>query len=203
MEFHPRLFEGNRTLDDKEIALFQKDRWTSTDIVDKIEYIKKVNLNMIDEDKSKESEYKLNRHEETLLTNLYFSKNNIQNIQNLIKFIVHRETKYIIDNQSETELIIVMRSVYLEYVNHPNIITQNMNKSEKEILYKLYTKEIARLNEIVINLIVPKIISQVQQYLDYLRDSNVNYQIELPKSNSITGEREYRSPTQVFFGGDF
>jgi hypothetical protein len=194
MEFHPSLFEGysTRTLKDTELSLFQKGEWTDPNVTDKISYVNTVNLNMTDPDDTISS-YKLKNHEETLLTTLFFSSYNIQNIQNLIKFLVHKETGYVLDSQSKSELIIVMRSVYLEYANE---LSETAPKDK-------FTKEVARLNDIVINLIVPKIISQVQQYLDYLRDSNSTYQIDLPKFNSISGEREYRSPTQIFFGGDF
>lgn len=204
MEFHPSLFESysTKTLNESEMSLFQKGEWTDPGVVDKISYVNTVNLNMTAPEHS-QTEYILRNHEQTLLTSMYFSNKNVGNIQNLIKLLVYKETNYVLDNQSRTELIIVMRSVYLEYSNHPQIINQDTPEIQKQQLYKLYTKEVARLNDIVVNLIVPKVISQVQQYLDYLRDANSTYQIDLPKFNSITGERNYRSPTQVFFGGDF
>jgi hypothetical protein len=79
-----------------------------------------------------------------------------------------------------------------------------MTSQEKSELIIKYKNEVSRLNQIVINAIVPKIISQIQQYLDYLRDASEQpYQMDKPKNESITGQKEYRSTTQVLFGGDF
>jgi len=145
-----------------------------------------------------------NLYGETPLTFAFFSSKNIENIQDLIKFVVHRETKYVIDNQSVNELMIIMRSIFLEYSLHPKLIDEKMTSQEKSELIIKYKNEVARLNQIVINAIVPKIISQIQQYLDYLRDASEQpYQMDKPKNESITGQKEYRSTTQVLFGGDF
>ena len=144
-----------------------------------------------------------NLYGETLLTFLFFSEKNIDNIQNLIKFLVYRETKYVVDKQSYTELMIIMRSIFLEYSAHPPLIDENMSSEIKERLFKKYTDEVGRLNDIVVTSIVPKVISQLQQYLDYLRDASEQpYQIDTPKNESISGERQYRSVTQVLLGGN-
>ena len=73
-----------------------------------------------------------NLYGETLLTFLFFSGDNIKNIQNLIKMLVYQDTKQLIDNQSDTELMITMRSIFLAYSEHPKLIDPLM--SDKEIL---------------------------------------------------------------------
>jgi hypothetical protein len=144
-----------------------------------------------------------NLYGETLLTFLFFSEQNIRNVQNLIKMVVHRETKYVVDDQSMNELLIIMRAVFLEYSLHPKLIDENMSKQERDELLKLYTKEVERLNLILINQIVPKIISSLQQYIDYLRDASEQpYQMDKPKNDSTKGQKQYRSTTQVLIGGD-
>lgn len=144
-----------------------------------------------------------NIYDNTLLTEMYFSKQNIQNIQNIIKYLVHKETNYVVDDQSYTELLIVMRSIFLEYSAHPPYIHNDMSQSAKNELYKKYTIEVDRLNQIVVNSIVPKIISQLQQYIDYLKDASTQpTQIERPQNESIAGQRQYRSITQVLIGGN-
>lgn len=141
---------------------------------------------------------------ETPLTFLFFSDTNIQNIQNILKYLVHKINGYIIDNQSVTELLIIMRGIFLEYSLHPKLIDEKMSDKEKSELIIKYKNEVARLNQIVINAIVPKIISQIQQYLDYLRDASQQpYHMDKPVNESITGQKQYRSTTQVLFGGDF
>lgn len=145
-----------------------------------------------------------NLYGETPLTFAFFSNKNIQNIQNLIKYVVNKEMGYVVDNQSTNELMIIMRSIFLEYSLHPKLIDESMSDEEKKILIKKYTDEVDRLNKIVINSIVPKIISQIQQYIDYLKDASQQpYQMDKPQNVSVQGQKQYRSTTQVLFGGDF
>lgn len=144
-----------------------------------------------------------NLYGETLLTFLFFSKKNIDNIQDILKYVVHRETGYIIDNQSVNELLIVMRALFLEYSLHPKLITEEMSPKERNELLQKYTAEVARLNMIIVNQVVPKIISQIQQYVDYLRDASEQpYYMDKPKNDSVKGQKQYRSTTQVLVGGD-
>lgn len=161
----------------------------------------------VDEDKLSRSNTRYlfkNLYGETLLTFLFFSEQNILNIQNLIKFKVNKEIGYIVDNQSMTELLIIMRAIFLEYSFHPELLKDDMPKEVRDKLLVKYTNEVERLNKIVIEQIVPKLITQIQQYIDYLRDASQQpYQMDNPKNPSIQGEREYRSITQVLLGGKF
>jgi hypothetical protein len=144
-----------------------------------------------------------NLYGETLLTFLFFSDKNIDSLQRLIQFIVHRETGYTIDKQSYNEQLIVMRSIFLEYSAHPPLIDDDMPEPQRLKLQAMYTQEVSRLNEIVVNSIVPKLISQMQQYLDYLRDASTQpYQMDKPENDNSAGQRQYRSITQVLLGGD-
>lgn len=142
-------------------------------------------------------------HSQTLLTELFFSRTNIKSIQTLIRYIVHKQTGFVIDEQSSRELLIIMRSVFLEYNMHPPLVPEDATEAQKRQLHKSYTREVARLNEIVVNEAVPKIVSQIQQYIGYIRDiSNQPMPGEIPKNVSIKGNRQYRSVTQVLIGGD-
>lgn len=144
-----------------------------------------------------------NLYGETPLTFLFFSDKNVENIQNVIKYIVHKETGYVVDKQSQTELLVIMRSIFLEYSAHPSLLDDKMSDAKRAEILAKYKSEVARLNDIVINAVVPKVISQLQQYVDYLRDANQQpYQMDTPKNSSIAGERQYRSITQVLLGGD-
>jgi len=142
-----------------------------------------------------------NLYTDSLLTDLFFSKKNIENVDNVIRFLVYKYTNEVIDKQSVSELLVIMRSVFLEYSSHPPIINEKMSDEEKKELIVKYTNEVDRLNQIVFNNIVPKLVSQLQQYLDYLRDvSKQPEQMERPKSESIKGQKQYRSVTQVLTG---
>lgn len=148
-----------------------------------------------------------NIHGETLLNSLFFSDKNIQQIQNSIRFLVHKYTDQTIDEQSKTDLLVIMRSIYLEYLNQPPELSDKLDEKTRAIVLKQTRDEISRLNNIVVNEIVPKIVSQLQQYLDYLRDASAPYSGDLldvkPTSVSIKGQKNYRSATSVYFGGDF
>lgn len=144
-----------------------------------------------------------NLYGETPLTFLFFSKQNIDNIQKIIKFIVHREIGYVIDDQSTNELLIIMRAIFLEYSLHPKLPDPKMSQDEQIELMAKYTKEVSRLNTILVNHIVPKIVSQVQQYVDYLKDASEQpYHMDKPQNDSVKGQRQYRSTTQVLLGGN-
>lgn len=138
---------------------------------------------------------------ETLLSQMFFSAQNIQSIQNIIRFLVHKHSNVVIDNQSREELLIIMRSVYLEYSSHPPIIDSNSSDEEKRKLGPKYTAEVGRLNEITVNQIIPRILSGLQQYLDYIRDASEPQKImERPTNDSVAGKKEYRSITGVLLG---
>lgn len=142
-------------------------------------------------------------HSKTLLTDLFFSKSNIDNIQNLIRYIVHKESGTVIDRQSTRELLIIMRSVFLEYNKHPPLVTDGLNSEQLSSLLSQYTREVTRLNELVVNETVPRIQSQIQQYIGYIRDISKNPVPHTPPKNvNIKGDRQYRSVTQVLIGGD-
>lgn len=209
--FHQKIFETPNSdvpLEDRTLMSVRKQRAQrlTDEKLDKL--VSPGSFNLTPDDKSVSGSntrflFK-NLYGETPLTFSFFSNKNIQNIQNLIKFTVHRETGYVIDNQSVNELMIIMRSIFLEYSLHPKLIDEKMSDKEKSELIIKYKNEVARLNEIVINAIVPKIISQIQQYLDYLRDASQQpYQMDKPKNESVIGQKQYRSTTQVLFGGDF
>lgn len=204
--FHPSLFETTETKTDftKSFLQLQNERKTKIQDIPNLQPPSKYNITKDDDTLPSTSTNSLfkNLYGETLLTKLFFSRQNIHNIQSILKLLVYKETREVIDRQSNSELLIVMRSVFLEYSAHPPLIDESMSDKRKAQLYNMYTKEVTRLNEIVVNAIVPKLVSQMLQYLGYLKDASEQpYQMELPKSNSITGERRYRSATQVFIGG--
>lgn len=206
--FHPSIYEHNTNipLDENTLASVKERRKTKLGSVDTFVSPGKYKFT-VDDNKVSDSNTRhlfKNLYGETLLTELFFSKRNVQNIQNLVKYVVHREVGYIIDNQSVNELLIIMRSVFLEYSAHPPLINEDtMTKEEIVKLQKKYTNEVHRLNDLVVNAIVPKLVSQLQQYLDYLRDvSTQPYTMDRPKNDSISGERQYRSVTQVLTGGE-
>ena len=124
--------------------------------------------------------------ETTQLNKLYFSKKNMDIIQNNIRYKVYinTEKKHIIDKQSDIELEIVMRSIYLQHSpNLPNQILEQINY----------------LNELVCNWCSEKIIPELYQYIGYLKE--IEYMpvpIEHPINISSKGTKTLRSVTTTF-----
>lgn len=93
------------------------------------------------------------------LSDIFFSTTNINALQEGLRYRVYVETNgvHTIGRQSDMELKIVMRSIYLQYARHDNtpIIEQ-----------------VRRLNQRVLDWIVPEVVSNVKQYVVYKKDSS-------------------------------
>ena len=96
-------------------------------------------------------------HQRNEVSDIFFSRQNIDYLQDALRYLVYEKSckKHVIDKQSETELIIVMRSTYLQYGEH-----------------KPYgiADQIKQLNTAVLNYCVPKILEEIKQYLYYRKD---------------------------------
>ena len=127
-------------------------------------------------------------HERTVLNQLYFSQQNIENIQNKIRYTIFRMSKgqFKIGPQEETKLTIIMRSIYLQYC-------RNLPENIKE--------QIQELNEIVVDQIAPDLLSNVKQYLKYLEDKNEPYRLmQRPQNVSSAGSKTLEMHTALGFG---
>ena len=124
--------------------------------------------------------------ETSTLNQLFFSKKNMDIIQNMIRYTVYEksEKKFVIDRQSDVELEIVMRSIYLQH--SPNL----PNKIKEQIQY---------LNKLVSDWCSEQIIPEVSQYFGYMKE--IEYMpvpIDLPLNLSSKGSRSLRSVTTTF-----
>jgi hypothetical protein len=91
------------------------------------------------------------------LNDLYFSKKNIEALQQGIRYSVYKRTGQVIDTQNERELLVIMRSLYLQYSRNlpTNIVMQ-----------------VKDLNKRVLDEVLPQIIMEMNQYKTYLRDAS-------------------------------
>lgn len=124
--------------------------------------------------------------ETSTLNQLFFSRKNMDNIQAMIRYNVYEksEKKFLIDNQNDIELEIIMRSIYLQH--SPNL----PNKIKEQIQY---------LNKLVSDWCVEQIIPEVNQYIGYIKE--IEYMpvpIDLPLNLSSKGSRSLRSVTTTF-----
>lgn len=124
--------------------------------------------------------------QDTPLNQLFFSKANVDIIQELIRYNVwlNSEKKYVIGRQSDIELQLVMRSIFLQ---HAKNLPCNLQSQIKE------------LNRLVLLDVLPGILSQVEQYLGYLkRTEYLPVPISHPENVSSAGTRTLRSVTTTF-----
>jgi hypothetical protein len=94
---------------------------------------------------------------ETALSQAYFSKQNIQILQNGIRAGVYNRSngQYVIGPQDCDSLKIIMRSVFLQYsANQPNNIPE----------------QIKQLNKIVLEYCIQQVYSEAQGYMKYVDD---------------------------------
>ena len=118
----------------------------------------------------------------TTLSEVFFSKENIDYIQNKIQSSVINETngRHRIGRQSDTELSIIMRSVFLQFARNSDIDIRG---------------QITELDNKVVEECVPTILSGIEQYLKYKNDvSTLRKPIEMPQSFNSKGEKslEYK-----------
>lgn len=93
------------------------------------------------------------------ISDLYFSPNNVQVLQDGIRYKVWKDTnqQYVIAPQNEQELRIVMRSIYFQYAQHrPNDIVE----------------QVRSLNAKVLEWVVPEVISNMRQFEKYRQDAS-------------------------------
>ena len=91
------------------------------------------------------------------LSKAFFSKENMQIIQNSIRASVYKlsNNTHIIDQQDSINLKIIMRAIFLQYTRS---LSDNI------------TNQIIDLNNIVVNHCVPKILTEIDAYIKYKND---------------------------------
>jgi hypothetical protein len=115
------------------------------------------------------------------LSNEFFGPINVNRIQTDLRTLVRAKTGYNIDRQSDEQLAIIMRAVYVLEARHGIDIPS----------------EIARLNAIVIGETAQQVGSGLAQYLAYLRDAS---QMPVPLERSVNASIKGRNTFVLFKG---
>ena len=123
-----------------------------------------------------------NIHSESRVSNLFFSKENMDILQDGIRFVVFKKTKEVISKQSEPELQVIMRSIYLQY-------SKNLNTNIIE--------QVKDLNSKVLDYTVSYIANQIHNYKIYTNDiTNMPIPLERSKNMSSAGTKNlFRAET--------
>jgi hypothetical protein len=123
--------------------------------------------------------------EETPLTQAFFSSENVERIQSLIRKGVFDRSQpkgYVIDRQSVDELKIIMRAIYYQYArNLPNNIIA----------------QVADLNAKVVDWSVPHILSAVDHHMYYLKDIST-LPVPLQRSQHLSSAGTKSLPANPF-----
>ena len=116
----------------------------------------------------------------SLLSQLFFSFENIENLDKQLRYQVFllSNQQYRLGPQNKTELVIIMRSIYLNHAQH---IAENQGNTN-------ITEQIRRLNNIVIEQTAPRVLSNTTQYIYYLRDANEIHKVVLPLPVNVSNK---------------
>lgn len=115
------------------------------------------------------------RHEDTPLNKLFFSQGNIDTLQEQIRSTVYQMVGGNIDRQSDSDLMLIMRSYYLQYAeNNPMRVGE----------------ELELLNKRVVNFAANRVAVEVQAYRHYRKDiMDFPAPISLPIDTHVFGTR--------------
>ena len=121
--------------------------------------------------------------ENNLLSQVYFSSDNIQIIQNGLRAGVYQMSgnKYVIAPQNIDTLKIIMRSIYLQYAEH----------REGQV-----TQEVERLNKMVLDYCVPNVYGEAVGYLNYCKDQST---LVVPMDRPRQHDRDYKQMEHKMF----
>lgn len=128
------------------------------------------------------------------LSAAFFSRKNILGLQAQLQAGVYKESgsQYIIGRQSDTELLVIMRGLYLQFSRY--------NPTSQATIMA----EVQRLNQLVVDFCVPKIISAILQHKAFIRDISTPLQFPAaPINASIKGTTLLRPVTDVLVGDPF
>lgn len=141
----------------------------------------------------------LDNSQPTLLFFTFMSQDNVNYLQSAIKKATFEYSGYRIQDQSLSELLIVMQNIYVKYA-------ANVNESRisRSPLLNHIKKETKRLDDITVKTVLPGIINGIEQlkgFIQYNNDPNRANALPRPVSGSTFGTREYRDIHDVFSGG--
>jgi len=122
--------------------------------------------------------------QKTPLSLAYFSRANVDYLQKKMREIVYQATGHIIGRQSDEELLIIMRSIYL---------------SDAQNMPGQLNTQIANLNYAVLRYAtVNEIIPRVKGYTTYLNDNlQTNIKLPRPRHMSMKGARINRGTADL------
>ena len=116
-------------------------------------------------------------HTTSAISDTFFSKPNIQIVQNAVRAQVFEKTKATISEQDKTQVLLVMRNIYFRFCKHlPHNVKDQINDMNKRVVAYL----------------VPLILSEMKQYTTYVQDSFSTLRPQnYPEQTQSAGQRQF------------
>lgn len=129
--------------------------------------------------KNKATDYRnatYNIQQDSKLSLMYFSANNIQYIQDYLKNEIYKRSNgmYKLLPQNEDDLKVIMRGYFLQYVEN-DIGNENT--------------ELKRINSIVLNFLIPRLMNESEGYYKYIRDQS---SLVVPFDRAVPVDRDWK-----------
>lgn len=120
------------------------------------------------------------------LSDVFFSQDNIEALQSGIRYMVYKQSngRFTIGRQSDQELKIIMKAVYLQNAKH--------DPSRSSIA------QARDLNKLILEYSVPNIVSNLQQYEQYRMDIST-LPVPIDRSSFISNKGTKTLETKSFF----
>lgn len=97
------------------------------------------------------------RIQRTPVSDMFFSPQNIDILQDAIRYKTYKETNVVVGRQSDQELKIIMTSIFFRHARH---VANDI------------TGQVRELNSHVIDYAVRQVVTNLSQYLSYRRDAS-------------------------------
>lgn len=97
------------------------------------------------------------RIQRTPVSDMFFSAQNIDILQNAIRYKVHQTTGVTVGRQSDQELKVIMTSMFFRYARH---VANDI------------TGQVREINSKVLDYAVDQVVNNLKQYLTYRRDAS-------------------------------
>ena len=95
--------------------------------------------------------------ERSCLSDLYFSALNIDAVQEGLRYLVYKQTSSVIGRQSDQELKLIMRGIFLQYAKHEQYDVVG---------------QVKELNQRVLEFAVPRVVTNLRQHQKYIVDAS-------------------------------
>lgn len=118
---------------------------------------------------------------------VFFSRNNVNRVQKQIKRALEAQLKYefaIEEEQDETDLLVAMRAVYMQFGRYRN----------EKIIH-----QVKQLNKLLLDYIIPDMVTMIKQEYGYIKEINEPLKpIARPVNVSNAGRRTLPSLTTIW-----